>query len=286
MPPEATCSRTSSATSAAEAASSETVGSSSSQSLRRTSRSRARPSRRRCPAEHCTTGRSAICSSPKRESAAATGARSAPRMPAHATRFALTVSAGFTASKWPAKASCSCNAPRSVESDRSPSRTSPAKIGNKPAITRSSVDLPDPFGPRIRAALPASIWKESPENTTRPPRRQESPSRTSLTEDASAIRLAKARQISHRHRADAELAARKIQGCRQAVAAPRQHGQDLDPLGHGIGGVLADQPGCDGKAHHAPPFARLDTDLTVRIAVLIHGEAAAGDKLHAAPFKA
>src|SRR5690606_20204911 len=59
---------------------------------------------------------------------------------------------------------------------RSPSppsrRRVPSARSRSPAIWRSKLDLPEPFGPVSTSAVPAVTLKERPSKTRRPPRRQ------------------------------------------------------------------------------------------------------------------
>src|SRR6185437_10847644 len=91
IPPSSQCSPISSAASLRPAASSEDRGSSSSQSGRLLRISRARPKRRRCPAERYCDGRSTIRFSPTWPSTPATSIR-APYKAAKNCAFSLTVS--------------------------------------------------------------------------------------------------------------------------------------------------------------------------------------------------
>ncbi len=100
-PPAARCARTTPANSATEAASSETVGSSSSQTGRPVTRSRASPSRRFCPADRFA--RRTVAQAPQvQRRQRRLRRRRCPWIAAQNARFSATVSAAFSPSAWAA----------------------------------------------------------------------------------------------------------------------------------------------------------------------------------------
>ena len=167
MPPRARCAARTAPSRSTDAMSRPSVGSSSSHNTLPDSPSRARASRRFCPADSIRAGRSARSSNPCAASAAV---ESPPLMRAEKARFSAADSPGFTASWWPRYATRAACAARSAKTS-APSQVSEPAMGlSSPASTRKSVDFPEPFGPASSSASPRATPNPRSRNTSRSPR--------------------------------------------------------------------------------------------------------------------
>ena len=130
----------------------------------------ARPmaTRCRCPPDSAAGLRSSrwpICSvSAVRRTRSAAWARGTPAMRSAKAMLSPAVMCGYSAYDWNTIAMPRFDAGTSF-TVRSPMRISPAVTSSRPAIMRSSVDLPEPDGPTSTTNSPAAIARSTPSIT-------------------------------------------------------------------------------------------------------------------------
>ena len=155
------------------AASSAEIGSSSSQTGRRTVKSRAIESRRRCPADRNAAGSARHDRARLRQGFLGQGfppRRKSRRRGNRARTTGFPARSATVSARRDARDSEPVRA-RSVRNRRPQGRWGPCAMVKRPAISRSSEVLPDPLGPMTASASPEAAVKSRPENTSRLPAR-------------------------------------------------------------------------------------------------------------------